>query len=173
MHPGAYVGCNLQQQKFTRIIKFVLQGFRFRIYNSRNLQGLLNIPVMEFKNHIYNSRNLQGLLNSIVNTISISHLQQQKFTRIIKQNKLSVKRKYLQQQKFTRFIKSFCEAVSSIFNLQQQKFTRIIKSLKVAACVTIYNSRNLQELLNISYLTQQGSESTIVEIYKDLLNVVR
>ncbi len=43
------------------------------IYNSRNLQGLLNSTVNQVKNTaIYNSRNLQGLLNRACDRFIIS-----------------------------------------------------------------------------------------------------
>ncbi len=40
-----------------------------KIYNSRNLQGLLNKDKTPWQPIIYNSRNLQGLLNLILKPI--------------------------------------------------------------------------------------------------------
>ena len=92
-----------------------------RIYNSRNLQSLLDSNSLLQIRSIYNSRNLQSLLDPERTATGIAHLQQQKFIvsfRRIRQRKWDCD---LQQQKFiVSFRLTPCSSQKS--DLQQQKF---------------------------------------------------
>ena len=145
---------NLQQQKLSIVTQLICrQPDSNWIYNSRNYLQLLNKDIILDKVSIYNSRNYLQLLNENQHHI----LDQSTTVEIIysySTTSLQFSGVYLQQQKLS-IVTQPCNNSPNFSYLQQQKLSIVTQRYIPRKILSIYNSRNYLQLLNLAVLTRQ------------------